>query len=86
MADARPIPERTQTGLRMDRTMLKVLKGLAEYLDMSLADLVEGILLHALEGKPAISDQETLEAIEQLRRVYGMQLTAGDSHQHPDIG
>jgi hypothetical protein len=69
----------------MDRTLLKVLKGLAEYLDMSLADLVEGILLHGLEGKSAINDTPTLEAIEQLRKVYGLQLTAADSHQHPDV-
>ena len=69
----------------MDRTLLKVLKGLAEYLDLSLADLVEGVLLHALEGKAAITDETTLEAIGQLRRVYRLQLTAADSHHHPDI-
>lgn len=69
----------------MDRTLLKVLKGLAEYLNLSLADLVEGILLHALEGTPAITDETTLQAIQQLRQVYGLQLTAADSHQYPDI-
>ena len=69
----------------MDRTLLKVLKGLAEYLDLSLADLVEGVLLHALECKAAITDETTLEAIEQLRHVYGLQLSAADSHHHPDI-
>jgi len=85
MADANVVPDRTQTGLRMDRRLLKVLKGLAEYLNMSLADLVEGIVLHSLEGKSAITDGETLEAIEQFRQVYGLQLTAANSHQHPDI-
>lgn len=85
MTEERPVPDRTQTGLRMDRTLLKVLKGLAEYLNMSLADLVEGILLHVLEGKSAVTDEETLEAIKQLRQVYGLQLTADDSHQHPEI-
>jgi hypothetical protein len=69
----------------MDRTLLKVLKGLAEYEDMSLADLVEGVLLHALEGKPAITDDTTLDAILRLREVYGLELTAGDSHKHPGI-
>ena len=54
--------ERTQTEIRMDRTLLKVLKGLAEYLDMSLADLLEGLLLHALDGKAAITDEDTLPA------------------------
>ena len=76
--------ERTQTGIRMDKTLLKVLKGLAEYLDLSLADLLEGLLLHALEGKAAITDEETLRAIDQLREVYGLELTAADSHKHPD--
>ena len=83
--EAGPLPDRTQTGLRMDRTLLKVLKGLAEYLNMSLAGLVEGILLHGLEGKSAITDETTLETIGQLRQVYGMRLTADDSHQHHEI-
>lgn len=78
-------PDRTQTGLRIDRTLLKVLKGLAEYKDLSMADLVEGIFLHALEGKPAITDAATLEAITQLRGLYGLQLTAHDSHKHPTV-
>ena len=69
----------------MDRTLLKVLKSLAEYMDTSLADLVEGVLLHALEGKPAITDASTLDAVQQLRQVYGLQLSAADSHKHPDV-
>ena len=85
MTEPRPVPDRTQTGLRMDRTLLKVLKGLAEYLNMSLADLVEGLLLHGLEGKSAITDETTLESIQQLRQIYGLELTADDSHQHPGI-
>ena len=40
-----------QAGLRNERNTLKVLKGLAEYLALSLGDLVEGIVLHAFEGK-----------------------------------
>ena len=45
--------ERVQTGVRMERSLLKVLKGLAEYLDLSLGDLLEGIVLHAFEGEQA---------------------------------
>jgi predicted DNA-binding ribbon-helix-helix protein len=71
--------ERTQTGLRLERSLLKVLKGLAEYLDLSLGDLVEGIALHAFEGKAPFS-AVTLEKIEQLRAVYGLTLTAADAH------
>ncbi|WP_432921878.1 hypothetical protein ACQPZZ_23255 [Microbispora sp. CA-135349] len=72
--------QRTQTGLRIERNTLKVLKGLAEYLDMSLGDLVEGIVLHAFEGKAPFGP-ETLAKIEQLKDVYGLTLTAGDAHR-----
>ncbi|GAA4195134.1 hypothetical protein AB0C10_10050 [Microbispora amethystogenes] len=71
--------ERTQTGLRVERNTLKVLKGLAEYLDISLGDLVEGIVLHAFEGKAPFGP-ETLTKIGQLREVYGLTLTAADAH------
>ena len=72
--------DRVQTGLRIERNLLKVLKGLAEYLDMSLGDLVEGIALHAFEGKAPFSP-ETLAKIEQLKDVSGVTLTAADAHQ-----
>ncbi|MEU8245944.1 hypothetical protein [Nonomuraea sp. NPDC048916] len=75
--------ERTQTGLRLERNLLKVLKGLAEYLDMSLGDLVEGITLHAFEGRAPFSP-ETLGKIEQLKVVYGMTLTIADAHRLVD--
>ncbi len=71
---------RTQTGLRIERDLLKVLKGLAEYLDMPLGSLVEGIVLHAFEGKAPFS-AETRGKIEQLKTVYGMTLTAADAHR-----
>jgi hypothetical protein len=72
--------ERVQTGLRLERNVLKVLKGLAEYLDMSLGDLVEGIALHAFEGKTPFH-AETLAKIDQLKAVYGLTLTAQDAHK-----
>ncbi|MFG1825199.1 hypothetical protein ACGFIJ_22165 [Microbispora bryophytorum] len=72
--------QRTQTGLRVERNTLKVLKGLAEYLDMSLGDLVEGIVLHAFEGKSPFGP-ETLAKIGQLKEVYGLTLTAVDAHR-----
>ena len=72
--------ERTQTGVRMEKSLLKVLKGLAEYCDMSLGDLLEGIVLHSFEGKPPFSDA-TLAAIRDLRKVYDCKLTAADSHK-----
>ena len=72
--------ERVQTGLRVERSLLKVLKGLAEYLDISLGDLVEGIALHAFDGKAPFST-ETLGKIEQLKAVYGLTLTSADAHR-----
>jgi predicted DNA-binding ribbon-helix-helix protein len=71
--------ERTQTGVRLATPLLKVLKGLAEYQDMTLGDLIEGIVLHAFEGEQAFSD-ETRKVIEQFRVIYGLDLTAKDSH------
>ena len=43
--------ERVQTGVRIERRLLKVLKALAEYKNMTLGDLLEGIVLHSFEGK-----------------------------------
>ena len=77
--------ERIQTGVRLERRLLKVLKGLAEYLDLSLGDLLEGIALHALENKPPFKPQ-TLEKVGQLRRVYGLDLIAADSHRLRENG
>ena len=72
--------ERTQTGLRVEKRLLKVLKGLAEHLEMPLGELVEGIVLHAFEGKAPFSDR-TRGKIVQLCEVYEMDLTAADSHR-----
>jgi hypothetical protein len=74
------VVERVQTGVRMEKRLLKVLKGLAELKDMTLGDLVEGIVLHAFEGKAPFSEN-TLKEIEKLRSIYGLTLAATDSHQ-----
>jgi hypothetical protein len=72
--------ERVQTGVRIEKRMLKVLKATAELKDMSLGDLLEGIVLHAFEGKAPFSP-ETIKQIEQLKALYGMSLRATDSHK-----
>ena len=72
--------ERVQTGVRMEKRLLKVLKGLAELKDLSLGDLLEGMVLHAFEGKQAFSPK-TLAQIAELKKVYGLTLTAEDSHR-----
>jgi hypothetical protein len=70
--------ERVQTGVRMEKRLLKVLKAVAEQKDMTLGDLLEGIVLHAFEGKAPFSAQ-TLKEIEQFRKLYGLTLRAADS-------
>ena len=75
---------RTQTGVRIESSLLKVLKGLAEYADLSLGDLLEGIVLHSFEGKAPFSPQ-TRQVIEQLKSVYGCELTAADSHRLEEV-
>lgn len=74
---------RVQTGVRIEASLLKVLKGLAAYRNLSLGDLIEGICLHALEGKAPFS-RETLAQIAQLKKIYGLRLNAGDSHRLVD--
>ncbi len=70
---------RTQTGVRIESRILKVLKALAEFHDISLGDLLEGICLHAFEGKTPFS-KESLQVITDLKRVYRLDLSAADSH------
>lgn len=77
---SRFIVERVQTGVRVEKRILKVLKALAEYLDMTLGDLLEGVVLHAFEGKAPFGP-ETLAKIEQLKGVYGLELDASASHR-----
>ena len=72
--------ERVQTGVRIEKRLLKVLKAIAELKDMSLGDLLEGIVLHAFEGKAPFSEG-TLKEIEQFRKIYGLTLKSSDSHQ-----
>ncbi len=67
----------------MERSVLKVLKGLAEHLEMSVGDLVEGISLHAFEGRTPFSE-ETLEKVRGLSQVYGLTLGAADAHAPED--
>jgi hypothetical protein len=72
--------ERVQTGVRLEKRLLKVLKAVAELKDLSLGDLLEGVVLHAFEGRTPFSEQ-TLKEIEQFTKIYGMTLKASDSHQ-----
>ena len=72
--------ERTQTGVRIEKRILKVLKGFAAYHDISLGDLIEGLVLHAFEGKAPFSEK-SLKKIEEFKKVYNLDLTSEDSHK-----
>jgi hypothetical protein len=72
--------ERVQTGVRMERCIVKVLKALAEYKNLTLGDLLEGIVLHAFEGKTPFG-AETLRKITELKAIYELDLDARSSHR-----
>jgi hypothetical protein len=72
--------ERVQTGVRIEKRLLKVLKALAEFFEISLGDLLEGIVLHAFEGKSPF-DEETQQRIAILKEVYGLDYDASHSHR-----
>jgi hypothetical protein len=74
------VVERVQTGVRMEKRILKVLKALAEYHDLTLGDLLEGIVLHAFEGKTPFG-AESLARVAELKRIYGLDLNARASHR-----
>lgn len=74
------VVERVQTGVRIEKRILKVLKALAEYHDLSLGDLLEGIVLHAFEGKCAFKE-ESLARIADLKRIYELDLDRSHSHR-----
>ena len=77
--------ERVQTGVRMEKRILLVLKALAGAHDLSFGDLLEGIVLHAFDGKAPFGS-ESMAKIAALRSVYGLDLTAADSHLLVEAG
>ena len=86
--------ERVQLGVRMEKRMVKVLKGLAEFNGVSLGQLLENIVLHSFsavpgeEGEQAFSPhgKRALAAIADLKRVYGMDYDAHAAHQFEENG
>jgi hypothetical protein len=76
--------ERVQTGVRMEKRILKVLKGFAEYHDMTLGDVLEGIVLHAFDGKTPFSPA-SLARIRELKKFYGLDLDSSASHHLTEI-
>jgi hypothetical protein len=84
-ADDTHVVERVQTGVRMEKRLLKVLRALADYHDLTLGDLLEGIVLHAFDGKCPFT-QPNLERIKQLKEFYGLDLDSRASHRLTEAG
>jgi predicted DNA-binding ribbon-helix-helix protein len=82
--DSRLVVERIQTGVRMEKRLLKILKAFAEYHDMTLGDLLEGIVLHAFDGKTPFN-QASLDRIRELKRFYEFDLDSSASHRLKEI-
>jgi hypothetical protein len=76
--------ERVQTGVRMEKRLLKVLKAFAEFHDMTLGDLLEGIVLHAFDGRTPFS-AASLARIQELKKFYGLDLDSVASHRLKEI-
>ena len=82
--DPKLLVERVQTGVRIEKRILKVLKAFAEYHDMTLGDVLEGIVLHAFDGKTAFS-AASLERIRELKKFYELDLDSSASHRLKEI-
>jgi len=82
--DPKLLVERVQTGVRIEKRVLKVLKGFAEYHDITLGDLLEGIVLHAFDGKTPFSPT-SLERIRELKKFYELELDSSASHRLKEI-
>ena len=74
------VVERVQTGVRIEKRLLKVLKAVAEYHDLTVGDLLEGIVLHAFDGLCPF-EKESLQRIKELKRIYKLDLDAAASHR-----
>ena len=83
-AENQHLVERVQTGVRMEKRLLKVLKAFAEYHDLTLGDLLEGIVLHAFDGKCPFG-QPSLERIKELKKFYGLDLDSRASHRLTEV-
>jgi hypothetical protein len=83
-SDDRLVVERVQTGVRLEKRLLKVLKALADYHDLSMGDLLEGIVLHAFDGKVPFGP-ESRRTIARLKTIYGLDLDSRASHRLKEV-
>src|SRR5690348_6414184 len=80
ISDPKYTVERVQTGVRMEKRLLKVLRAFADYHDLTLGDLLEGIVLHAFDGKCPFGEA-SLQRIKDLKKFYALDLDASASHR-----
>ncbi len=80
LRDEKHVVERVQTGVRMEKRLLKVLRAFADYHDLTLGDLLEGIVLHAFDGKCPFQPA-SLQRIQELKKFYGLDLDSSASHK-----
>ena len=66
-----PRIDRVQTGVRMERRLVKVLKAVAELRDVSLGELLEGIVFNVSAGQLPF-DAEGLTKVGELMVIYGL--------------
>jgi len=78
------VVERVQTGVRIEKRLLKVLKAFADFHDLTLGDLLEGIVLHAFDGKTPFSS-DSIKRIQELRKFYALDLDSSASHRLKEI-
>lgn len=74
------VVERVQTGVRMEKRLLKILRAFADYHDLTLGDLLEGIVLHAFDGKSPFTPA-SLQKIKELKKFYAFDLDFRASHR-----
>ena len=58
--------ERIQTGVRMEKRIFGVLKAVADLHGISLGDLLEGLALHAFDGKVPFSPETRKKKSEKV--------------------
>jgi hypothetical protein len=68
----------------MEKRLLKVLKGLAEYHDLTLGDLLEGIVRYAFDGKCPFG-RASLQRISDLKKFYHLDLNSTASHRLVEV-
>lgn len=78
-SEGKVVIERVQTGVRLEKRMVKVLKALAEYHDLSLGSLLEGIILHAFDGR-CLFGKSSLDLVSNLKRIYDLDLDSSTQH------